>query len=206
MTYGEGINDAISGTVQAIGVFYGITVGLIAVGVWNTNSTGSDVASREASAIRVLYRDVGGYPAPVRDELRARLREFTVFIIEKAWPAQRVGNGQFLKEGTQVLDDFESRLFAFEPSTQGQTALHGEVLAAYNRLLEYRRLRIEALDSGLSDVMWGIIWAGAAISIGVAYLFKIDDPRLHALLIGLMAGFLALVLLMITINDRPFFG
>ena len=28
--YHEGANDAVSGTVQAIGVFYGITVGLIA--------------------------------------------------------------------------------------------------------------------------------------------------------------------------------
>src|SRR6185295_14371695 len=46
---GEGINDAVSGTVQAIGVFYGITVGLIAVGVWNTNTNASDIVSREAS-------------------------------------------------------------------------------------------------------------------------------------------------------------
>ena len=35
LRYHEGANDAVSGTVQAIGVFYGITVGLIAVGVWN---------------------------------------------------------------------------------------------------------------------------------------------------------------------------
>src|SRR6267142_3388243 len=36
--YHDGAHDAVSGTVQAIGVFYGITVGLIAVGVWNTYS------------------------------------------------------------------------------------------------------------------------------------------------------------------------
>ena len=36
--YSEGVNDAISGTVQAIGVFYGVTVGLIAVAVWNTSA------------------------------------------------------------------------------------------------------------------------------------------------------------------------
>ena len=41
--YHDGANDAVSGTVQAIGVFYGITVGLIAVGVWNTNSNASDL-------------------------------------------------------------------------------------------------------------------------------------------------------------------
>jgi len=49
--YHDGANDAVSGTVQAIGVFYGITVGLIAVGVWNTNSNASELVSREAVAI-----------------------------------------------------------------------------------------------------------------------------------------------------------
>ena len=66
--YSEGINDAVSGTVQAIGVFYGITVGLIAIGVWNTNSSASDLVSREASAIATVFRDTGGYPSPLREE------------------------------------------------------------------------------------------------------------------------------------------
>ena len=70
--YHDGANDAVSGTVQAIGVFYGITVGLIAVGVWNTNSNASELVSREAAAIGALYRDVSGYPSPLRDELRAK--------------------------------------------------------------------------------------------------------------------------------------
>src|SRR6185369_3827097 len=73
--YHEGANDAVSGTVQAIGVFYGITVGLIAVGVWNTNSSASDLVSREASAIATLFRDVSGYPSPVREELRTGLHD-----------------------------------------------------------------------------------------------------------------------------------
>src|SRR6201991_3190022 len=94
--YHDGANDAVSGTVQAIGVFYGITVGLIAVGVWNTNSNASELVSKEATSIATLYRDVGGYPPPLRDELRAKLREYTVFVIEEAWPAQRGGRGEEL--------------------------------------------------------------------------------------------------------------
>jgi hypothetical protein len=54
--------------------------------------------------------------------------------------------------------------------------------------------------------MWIVIWLGAAISIGVAYFYRITDVKLHAALVILMAGFLALVLFMITINDRPFYG
>ena len=202
--YSDGINDAISGTVQAIGVFYGVTVGLIAVAVWNTNSSCSELVSREAVAIGTLYRDVSGYPEPYRAQLRGELRNYTVYVIERAWPAQT--KGQLIDEGTQLLDEFQAILHSFEPKTPGQSAIHSEALSAYNKLLEYRRLRIDAVGGGLSTVMWAVIWIGAGISVGVAYLFRVEDWRLHAVLIGLIAGFLALVLTMIIINDKPFYG
>ena len=204
--YHEGANDAVSGTVQAIGVFYGITVGLIAVGVWNTNSNASDLVSREAASISSLFRDVSGYPSPLREELRGKVREYTVFVIDEAWPAQKVGKGQSIDHGTYILDDFQAKLFAFQPANASQVAIHTEALRGYNTLLEYRRLRIDAVGSGLSNVMWAVIWVGAAISIGIAYFFNIPDLKLHAIMVFLMGGFLAMVLFMIVINDKPFYG
>jgi hypothetical protein len=202
--YSDGINDAISGTVQAIGVFYGITVGLIAVGVWNTNTSSSDLVSREASSIATLFRDTGGYPSPFREELRKGLHDYAVFIITEAWPAQQ--KGKEVEHGRLIIDDFQTKLYSFTPTNPSQVALHTETLRAFNNLLDYRRLRIDAVNSGLSGTMWAVIWMGAIISIGVAYFFKIEDQKLHIVLVVLMAGFLAVVLFMITVNDKPFYG
>jgi hypothetical protein len=202
----EGANDAVSGTVQAIGVFYGITVGLIAVGVWNTHSDAAQLVSREASSIGSLYRDVSGYPEPIRTELRSKVREYTVFVIEKAWPAQRAGDGQTLNAGAIIMDELQDKLYAFQPANPGQVALHAETLAAYDKLIEYRRLRIDVVNGGLSATMWVVIWVGAIISIGIAYFYNIQDPKLHVILVALMSGLLAMVLFMIVVNDKPFFG
>ena len=204
--YDDGANDAVSGTVQAIGVFYGITVGLIAVGVWNTYSNASELVSREATSIGALYRDVNGYPSPLREELRARLRDYTIFVIEEAWPAQKRGEGQSINTATLLLDDFQHKLYSFQPANTSQSALHLETLRAFNSLIEYRNLRIDAVGGGLSKVMWAVIWVGAAISIGIAYFFNIPDIKLHAIMVALMGGFLAMVLFMIIINDKPFYG
>lgn len=204
--YDDGANDAVSGTVQAIGVFYGITVGLIAVGVWNTNSNASELVSKEAASISALYRDVGGYPSPLREELRKGLRDYTVFIIEKAWPAQRKGQGQAIDVGTFIVDDFQHKLHSFQPANNSQLAIHAETLRAYNNFVENRRLRVDAVSSGLSKIMWAVIWVGAIISIGIAYFFNIPDLKLHAILVALMGGFLAMVLFMIIVNDKPFYG
>ena len=204
--YVEGGNEAVSGTVQAIGVFYGITVGLLAVGVWSTNSNSQQLVSNEAMCIGALYRDVTGYPQPLRADLQSMIRNYTIFVINDAWPAQRRGQGQLISGGTRMMDDFQAKLYTFEPASPGQVALHSETLKAYNSLIIARNSRIEAVNGGLSTTMWVVIWVGAIISIGVAYLFKIPDGRLHALLVALIAGFLAMVLFMITVNDRPFYG
>ncbi|HEU4833941.1 MAG TPA: hypothetical protein VFS90_05995 [Pyrinomonadaceae bacterium] len=206
LLYHEGTHEAVSGTVQAIGVFYGITVGLIAVAVWNTNENAAQLVSKEAAAIGSLYRDVSGYPSPVREELREKLREYTEFVINEAWPAQKRGEGQSITAGVKLLNDFQATLLSSEPKSTSQAALHSETLRTYNNLIEYRRLRIDAVGGGLSTVMWAVIWVGAIISIGVAYFYKIPDLKLHAILVALMAAFLAMVLFMIVINDKPFYG
>jgi hypothetical protein len=200
----DGVNDAVSGTVQAIGVFYGITVGLIAAGVWNTYTNAGDLISQEAVAIGSLYRDVSSLPEPARTTLRAQLHDYTVAVIEQDWPAQQML--QPPNASTLVLDQVQRTLMAVEPASTGELARYTETLAAFNQLVQQRRLRIDAVEGGLSPVMWGVIWIGAAISIGVGYFFYFEDIRLHAIMIGLMAGFLGIVLFMIVVNDRPFAG
>jgi hypothetical protein len=55
-------------------------------------------------------------------------------------------------------------------------------------------------------VMWMIIVLGALMSMCLVYLFRLEDARLHLLVVSLLSGFLGLVFLMIILNDRPFFG
>ena len=204
--YHDGDNDAVSGTVQAIGVFYGITVGLIAIGVWNSYVSASDLVSKEAMSVGALYRDVSGYPQPISGEMQLKVREYTVFVINQAWPAQKIGQSQYVNGGTKIMDELQAKLYTFEPATAGQTALHAETLKAFNTLIENRNLRIDAVGGGLSSQMWAVIWIGAIISISIGYFFRIPDLKLHAILVALTAGFLAMVLFLIVINDKPFFG
>src|SRR5262245_2021614 len=68
---------------------YGITLGLIAVTTWENSERVSSIASREAAKIAALYRDSRSIGSPLGEALRGKLREYTQFVIEKAWPAQR---------------------------------------------------------------------------------------------------------------------
>ena len=58
----EAMNNDIVFFAEAIAVFYSLTVGLIAVGVWSNYSSVSDIVSADAANIASMYRDVSGYP------------------------------------------------------------------------------------------------------------------------------------------------
>ena len=204
LQFHDGVNDAISGTVQAIGVFYGVTVGLIAVSVWDNYSDALDTTANEAASIAALYRDVSLFAEPARSILQKDLYDYTVNIVKDVWPAQR--RGQMMQNNSTVINRLQATLSNIEPRTQGEALRYAQTLAEYNKLIEHRRLRLDSVTSGLSSVMWWVIWVGAAISVSVAYFFHIEDWKLHSVLIVMMSAFLGLVLFMIAVNDKPFVG
>jgi len=191
--------------LQAVMVFYGLAVALIAVGVFETYSDVSRTVSDEASELGALYRDVSSYPEPIRPLLQQELRDYVQYVIHTAWPAQR--RGEVARGGIEMLDRFQSTLTGFEPVTEGQKLLHGEALRAYNELLEARNLRLDAaVNTGLPVVLWIVVLAGAVIGLSAAFLFRVEDARLHAMLVTLLATFMGLVIFMVVVFDRPFRG
>jgi hypothetical protein len=102
----------------AFGVFYGLTLGLIAVASWQNSAALDRLVAEEAAALRVLDRSAGWYPPPERGVLRGRLLEYVGFVIDEEWPAQR--RGAVLEAAQARLTALEGPLVAFEPATAGQ--------------------------------------------------------------------------------------
>jgi Protein of unknown function (DUF4239) len=193
-----------SAMMQAMMVFYGLAVALIAVSVWQTHTDAAGTISGEASALGVLYRQVGGYPEPLRSQLRQDLREYVDYVIQQAWPLQR--RGQVPSGGVEKVNDFETRLVTFEPATEGQKLLHGETLRAYSHMIEARRLRLDAVLTGLPGVLWFVIVIGALVSLSSTFFFQVEDARLQRIQVVLLALFIGLIIFIIFALDRPFRG
>src|SRR4051812_38194998 len=140
--------------VQSIMVFYGLALALIAVNVWQTYNDVARTVSLEATSFAALYRDVTGYPEPVRGRLQAEVRGYVDQVIHGAFPLMH--QGRVPTEGVEWMNRFQAVLTAFEPATEGQKLLHAETLAAYNRALQARRMRVDATGTGLSGVMWTV--------------------------------------------------
>jgi len=197
-------SEFVGAMLQSIMVFYGLAVALIAVSVWQTYSATSAVVSQEATALAALYRDISGYPEPIRWKLQNEIRYYTQQTITEAWPLQR--SGKVPRGGVQRMHTFQAYLIAFEPTTEGQKLLHGETLRAYNDMIKARNLRLAAVQTGLPNVMWGVVILGAFIGLTASFFFRVEESRLQVIQVLLLATFIGLVIFMTFALDRPFRG
>jgi len=55
-------------------------------------------------------------------------------------------------------------------------------------------------------VLWSVIIVGAFIGLSTFFFFKVEDVRLHGILVTLLALFIGLVIFMILALDRPIRG
>ena len=201
----EGADSDFTGAMlQSVMVFYGLAAALIAVTVFQTYSDTTKVVTGEATALNAIYRDVTSYPDPIRTDLQQQLRYYTDQVIHQAWPLQQ--KGMIPTAGIEHMTRFQATLTKFEPATEGQKILHGETLRAYNLLIQSRRLRLDAVGTGLPTVMWAVIIIGAFIGLSASFFFKVADVRLHLIEVLLLAVFIGLIILMILTLDRPFRG
>ena len=190
--------------LQAVMVFYGLAVALIAVSVWQSYSDTSKLVSQEAATLAAIYREASFYPEPQRSALQRDIRDYTDFIIRQAWPLQQ------RRAPPPTPPDLVERLardvMSFEPTSEGQKLLHGETLRALNEALKATRLRMDAAGTALPSILWMVVVVGAVISLSSSFFFKVEDARLHQIMVLLLATFIGLVIFMIFALDRPFAG
>ena len=197
-------NDTFGWFFSAMLVMYALALGLIAVASWGNASGAAAAASEEASHIATVYRTLGGYPQPLQDDLKDSIVRYAQSIIEKAWPAQH--RGEVTEAGIEIILHLWSRITQFEPKTDGQHVIHGQVLDGFNKLVEFRRRRIEAASYAVPGTLWVVVLVGAAVSIFGSYLFKIQSLPVHGLLTMLLATMIALLVFFIATTDHPYSG
>ena len=197
-------NEIVSYYLSTVAIFYGIMLGLIAVSVWEGYNGAETAVAMEAGSLAALYRDVSGYPEPDRSAMQASLREYTRYEIEVAWPEHR--NGIITPGGMHRLWLFQDKLQAFEPRTQGQTALHFETLRAYDDLIQRRSLRLDTVTARLPRPLWSFVIAGAVLSFVVSWFFQLKSFTMHVWMTAFFAALLGMEIHLMVIMNHPYRG
>jgi hypothetical protein len=198
-----GLNDIVGYLLGAHGVYFGILLGLLALSAYENFTETEGLVVDEATKLAALYRDVKAYPQPTGDDLANRLKIYTRYVIDKAWPLQK--KGLIPLEGTDMMSEFQTKLASFEPKTPGQQVLHAEAYHQFNQFSEARRQRIHAITTGIPAILWWVVLLGAAVN--VILLWMLDIKLLpHMILSGVISFYLATLIALIAAMDNPFRG
>ena len=197
-------NDLVSYFFAGIGVFYGLALGLIAVATWENYTDIDGVVSTEAAALASLYRDLDGYPQPMRGRLEGMMRDYTRLVIDREWPSHKKGDA--LEDGDAKLDQLEDEVMNFEPTKEREKIVQAAVLHSLDTVQEQRRLRLQAVPTGLPAALWSVVLVGALLNIVLTYLFWTDNLVMHAVLVAMLAIFIGLLVFLTAAMDNPFRG
>lgn len=200
----ESRNGVIDILIAGTGLFYGLLLGLVAVGAYTNYSNADDAVSREADAVGVLYRDVSNFPEPQRTELRTDISRYIEVVINQEFPSAR--QGKMLATGTPVATKIQKEIASFAPTNFAGEALDGETFRQFANFIDDRNSRLNQMRSGLPSTLWFVLVVGALINLVLIAMLGLKKIEAHLALSGLFAVFLSLMLFLIADLDHPFLG
>jgi hypothetical protein len=188
-----------------IGVIFAVLLAFIAVSAWGSFDKSGDDAEVEASLAGDLFNDASTMPEPARTDLVGDMRDYVDIVLNQEWPAMAVG-ASFGDDGWAPLYRFHKSLTQVQTENPVQVAMIAETLRRLNSLYDARRDRILASNGHINPTVWWVVLLGSAITVVFTYFFGMENFKIHLTMTGLVAGALALVIVLIVAFDFPFRG
>lgn len=197
-------NSIVSTFLASSGVFYGITLGLIAVGTFENFNSVESTVNNESSSLSGLYRDVEILEGADKVEMLQTLKNYTQHEVDTAWQLQ--SKGIVSKRGTQIINSFQKELSLYEPKSEKDKILFAEVFKQYGILVEDRKLRLIAASTALPSAIWAILFLGAFVNIALTWCLVINNRKLDIIMNVLSGLLLGSLIFLIASMDNPFRG
>jgi hypothetical protein len=197
--------NEVAGYLSNVAAFvYAVLIASLAVAVWQQYVQAQSTVQLEANAASDIYHQTDGYPEAVRQQIRDGVMGYIDAVVEDEWPRQARG-GQS-DAAWRAIESLQRTLLAFEPSGGQQLLLHRQQLDAVKSLLDQRRLRLFAAQSGLQAVIWAVIVVGSVVIVFFAYLMGTSNFRAHVVMTLMLGASIGLVIFIIVAMDYPFTG
>ena len=196
-------NDLVNYASAGFSLFYGLLLGLLSVATFGNSSSVEASVDREASSIASLYRSVTSYPEPLRGELQFLLRDYTLYVINKDWPAH--SEGKIWNGGALRLQVIEKDILSLVPTSHTEQLLQEQSIKSLDDLNTARQERLTGVSTAIPGVLWYVVAIGALINILLIWLLDMRFT-LHMILGGIISFFLGVMIFLITAMDRPLQG
>src|SRR5215208_2149529 len=205
-------NDVAGFIYAVLGVIYAVLLALVVFATWEEFGRARVTVETEANALAEIFWLAHQLPEPEGRELQELCQSYAEEVVNVGFPLMEQGRTPSLERSQEtsrawvLIDDIREHLQEVEPRTAAGEQLYAEGLDQVQRLADARRTRLVAAEDSLPTVLWVVLIVGGIVVVGFAYLFGLENTGAHALMVGSLAGVIALVLFTIAAMDHPFSG
>ncbi len=197
-------NSTVATFLATSGVFYGITLGLIAVGTFENYNSVESTVNNESSSLGTLYGNVEILEDSSKVKMLKTLKNYTTFIVDTAWGLQK--EGVISDRGNEIMHAFQKQLSLYEPKSEKDKILYNEVFKQLNTLIKDRRLRLNSVSSSLPSAIWLVLFLGAFVNIALTWCLVINNKKLDIIMNVLSGLLLGSLIFLIASMDNPYRG
>lgn len=195
-------NDAVEAAFATVAAIFALLFGFVIVVVWEAHDEAETAVSREANAIAELARMADGFGKPTERAVLGAADAYLERVLSDEWP--KLANGESSAAADRAVADLWA-IYTRMPSADRAGPLYSQSVARLVDLGDARRHRLDAAQgSAVPTLLWVMLYAGAVLTVFLAYLFQVHSTALQRILVTLMAGVMVLALFLIGALERPF--
>jgi hypothetical protein len=197
-------NDVAGYLFSAVGVIYAVVLGFTVVVVWEKYDQTINTVDQEIAAVADLYRSVGPFDNPARDQIRSELLAYVGRVVNVEWPQMR--NRVNPEADLDLLENLARHVDDYEPRTVAQSNAQQVAETQRVRLFDARRQRLIEFAPSVPLVLWFALFAGAVAILAFAYLFGVENHPAQLIMTGILTALIAILFVVIDEFDHPFSG
>ena len=197
-------HTAVASAVYAtLGVVYGVILGQLVVAAWDDFEGARSAETAEAASLFDLVRLAEAFPEPQQGELQAAALAYGRAVVNREWAAMAARAAPD-PVAAAAMDGLYRRYTGLASGPIGGLAPYAASLGELNDLEDARGERLLASVRGLPELMWVVLIAGGAVTVGFSYLFGVENRVAQAVMVAALAATVALLLALIAALDSPF--
>jgi hypothetical protein len=193
------------GLLPPLGVVFGLLVGFLAVQVWNDVGQAQTAVNQEASALRSVVLLGANFPGAPQARLDVLVRRHIKEAVNQEWPAMAAQNATLTVVPAPLAEALHLAI-ALKPDSDGEKVAQAQIVTAVETALDARRERIIVSESRVNWAKWaGVVLLAALTLLAIAFVHS-ENRATTAIAMSIFASAVAVSLLMIASQDRPFAG
>jgi hypothetical protein len=201
------IADELKGTTPVmltpLAVLTGLVIAFVASRIWTNFDHAHALVGDEARNIQEALTLAETLPPNISAEMRVAVAQYLQFTNEQEWPAMLKGRAK-LRTSVPGLTHAISTIEAFVPDNAGQQIAQQRTLIAIEQALDARRHRILISAASVLPMQWIVIVVLAVLMLLTVAMVHIDRPFAMAVNLFSLSTALAVCLVLLLVNDRPF--